>query len=181
MTTPFLKPCPFCGEPIGEENIYAAKDTWHVACPKCRTRGPACNTGEEAVAAWNERKQPMGEWEAGLDICSTNCSSLTIRLSPTLKKALKTATYQGEFGTLSEFVDNALRVRIDELGIPMPNEFKSQTQPCQNCGYQRAYFVNDGRGITHLECPKCGNKGPMARSLIHAISAWNSSNKEDAE
>lgn len=70
MTMP-AKPCPFCGSHRGEI-VHGTTYRWRVyRCSECDTRGPeiaridiwtdegiaACKA--EAIAAWNERKEPQ--------------------------------------------------------------------------------------------------------------------------
>lgn len=187
MTTPFLKPCPFCGEPIGEDNIYAAKDTWHVACPKCRTRGPACNTGEEAVAAWNERKEPMGEWVAGLDIYTyAEHRIISFRVPKVVHAAMILGMHVENLPSVSRFIELAIRRRLDQLGIGIPAS--SNTGPvssCSVCGHKIPDIAKTASGYI-LTCPECHRIVVFSKNISDAIADWNRLNAnvettEDAE
>lgn len=56
-----LKPCPFCGgEPYLQyfDGIYdygPQEPTYCVECLDCGGEGPTCESGEEAIEAWNRR------------------------------------------------------------------------------------------------------------------------------
>jgi len=46
-----VKPCPFCGSDFVEIN----RGGWWGECGNCGAEGPAKETREEALAAWNLR------------------------------------------------------------------------------------------------------------------------------
>lgn len=53
-----LKPCPFCGG--GRQRV---KPLWKgeyrfVACLDCKAAGPVARTEEQAIDAWNGRREP---------------------------------------------------------------------------------------------------------------------------
>lgn len=52
-----IKPCPFCdGKPYAQENGRLGFRYWEVVCDnECDFTGPAKNTKDEAVEAWNRR------------------------------------------------------------------------------------------------------------------------------
>ena len=55
-----LKPCPFCGD-TQNLHIDAYRDSgewWHyVECTECIMTGPVGKTKQQAVDAWNDRKE----------------------------------------------------------------------------------------------------------------------------
>jgi Lar family restriction alleviation protein len=56
-----LAPCPFCGGEAREQpnGWRGERPTWHeVRCDACDFSGPAFDTAEEAIAAWNKRAVP---------------------------------------------------------------------------------------------------------------------------
>ncbi len=56
-----LKPCPFCGSPIGLKDIYFGdRVSYYVSCPQCYAQLGGLHKGdfgspEEAVVEWNRR------------------------------------------------------------------------------------------------------------------------------
>ncbi len=55
-----LKPCPFCGGKAQIEKIYDVKFdvySWAVSCKKCWAFMYPTQTRENAVQAWNTRKE----------------------------------------------------------------------------------------------------------------------------
>jgi Lar family restriction alleviation protein len=56
MTTPKLKPCPFCGEEseVYVDGVDGGKPNW-VECRGCGTYGPEKQTTRQAIVAWNRR------------------------------------------------------------------------------------------------------------------------------
>lgn len=48
-----LKPCPFCGSSKTKPSLY--ESIWFVVCENCHADGPAKDTKNEAIAAWNKR------------------------------------------------------------------------------------------------------------------------------
>lgn len=54
-----LKPCPFCG---GRNQRVKSSGRWgyFVSCACCAV-GPSAQSREDAIAAWNTRKQPEQE------------------------------------------------------------------------------------------------------------------------
>lgn len=48
-----LKPCPFCGNE--DVALKYERDEDCILCSRCFTEGPYCDSGEEAIAAWNRR------------------------------------------------------------------------------------------------------------------------------
>lgn len=47
------KDCPFCGS--AEKYPRKVFCQWTIECYRCQTRGPLCNTKEDAIKRWNER------------------------------------------------------------------------------------------------------------------------------
>ena len=47
-----LKPCPFCGEEMGE---LAGTGWVYVICRQCDARGPDMRRAEKAIKLWNTR------------------------------------------------------------------------------------------------------------------------------
>ncbi|WP_157655921.1 Lar family restriction alleviation protein [Burkholderia ubonensis] len=71
-----LPACPFCGFVDCTVSRGLISKWSFVYCPGCLAEGPACNTEDEAIAAWTRRapaQQPSGEvtdiqwWLAELD------------------------------------------------------------------------------------------------------------------
>ena len=55
-----LEPCPFCGRTdcLSIDNYENnGKLWWFVACEECMCSGPVAGSEEQAVDAWNERKE----------------------------------------------------------------------------------------------------------------------------
>lgn len=57
MITPKMRPCPFCG---GRELRIARPGPASAAvwCRTCGTYGPARQTADDALTAWNYRQKP---------------------------------------------------------------------------------------------------------------------------
>lgn len=56
-----VKKCPFCkGQPTPwvMENSFGNR---YVNCETCNAQGPACDSDEQAITAWNRRAQPEEE------------------------------------------------------------------------------------------------------------------------
>lgn len=54
-----LKSCPFCGgEEIDCHNYCRGGDVWFVQCANCYATFPHFDSKEEAIEAWNTRKEP---------------------------------------------------------------------------------------------------------------------------
>jgi hypothetical protein len=53
--TAALKPCAFCGFSACKTSGNITGTWCHVYCPNCAAEGPARDTDEEAIAAWNRR------------------------------------------------------------------------------------------------------------------------------
>lgn len=75
---PELLPCPFCGnaEPVAYEQTYYA---W-VQCRECDAEGPAKDTGQEAIEAWNTRAPASSEQQAAQQDAKGQ-PRLTVRLT----------------------------------------------------------------------------------------------------
>ncbi|KVN25593.1 hypothetical protein WJ63_15800 [Burkholderia pyrrocinia] len=59
-----LTACPFCGFTDCTVSLRSINSWKFVYCPDCLAEGPACETEDEAVAAWTRRaptQQPSGE------------------------------------------------------------------------------------------------------------------------
>lgn len=60
LASPYLKPCPFCGEGDGliiDKKYVRGMWFFYVACP-CGTEGPDSALRSRAVTNWNERRTP---------------------------------------------------------------------------------------------------------------------------
>lgn len=57
MSAP-LKPCPFCG---GVETFLMPARTHWVRCVSCEACGPISHSREDAITAWNERRDPTAQ------------------------------------------------------------------------------------------------------------------------
>lgn len=55
---PELKPCPFCGSSeIALQQEYGHLPMFFVGCDNCGASASYTETEEEAIEAWNERKE----------------------------------------------------------------------------------------------------------------------------
>ena len=50
-----LKPCPFCGGPIGALQPVNDSGIYYIYCAKCGAEGPLYRDENMAIAAWNRR------------------------------------------------------------------------------------------------------------------------------
>lgn len=65
MTTPILKPCPFCG---GEAEMYVDTDSvmgkfWYIRCKKCYCRGTGVYEFGKQLEPQEEYAAIIGAWE----------------------------------------------------------------------------------------------------------------------
>jgi len=56
MTDKELKSCPFCGceDVVFSSQMYIGASP-AIRCQRCLTKGPAADTREKAIEAWNKR------------------------------------------------------------------------------------------------------------------------------
>ena len=64
MTTPELKPCPFCGGHAYSDEVDEKPLFW-VECRECGVNGRICPTQASAITAWNTRAAIEAATEQG--------------------------------------------------------------------------------------------------------------------
>lgn len=60
MTAEPLKPCPFCN---GNSRLWDDEENYFIACDRCGSCGATRESEAEAIAAWNNRAEPLGNPE----------------------------------------------------------------------------------------------------------------------
>lgn len=84
-----LKPCPFCaGKPYAQENGRMGFRYWEVVCDnECDFTGPAKDSKEQAVEAWN-RRDPDAAKDAEIEALNALVTSLSEELAGTYEELI---------------------------------------------------------------------------------------------
>jgi len=70
--TDILLPCPFCG---GEAKIHDIEEQHYwCECKKCGVATNGERAKDNAIASWNTRTPPTGEWKNGADDEYPHCT-----------------------------------------------------------------------------------------------------------